>query len=132
MMVEALKSSGYSEDGDIKRIIINPKDANRYLNKGLEYFINKNSLKLFERFDISSKFLDEEPSLWETNQEYLDARGTLNSLKVVNDVAERGVKLVQEYLGFGTKDEKQLQYLLQIVKNYNEQYPNCNKSTLMN
>ena len=35
---------------------------------------------------------------------------------VVNDYAERAVKLIQEYNGMQTKDEDQLQFILQVVE----------------
>ena len=40
---------------------------------------------------------------------------TVHELKVVNDKAERGVALIQPYSGSLTRDEEQLQYLLQVV-----------------
>ena len=48
---------------------------------------------------------------------------TVKSLRVVNDVAERAVALVQEYNRCTTKDEEQFQCLLQIVQEHRKQYP---------
>lgn len=42
---------------------------------------------------------------------------------VVNDVAERNVKLIEEYNTILTKDEDQKQYHLQVVNEYRKKYP---------
>lgn len=51
----------------------------------------------------------------------------------INDIAEEEGKLIEDYNSFLTKDEEQKQYLLQIVNDYKNQYPNIpdsNKLTL--
>ena len=58
---------------------------------------NNNELKIFSRFNIPSAFLEVDPIEWNNNKEYLKARRVLASLKVVNDTAERYVKLMEEY-----------------------------------
>ena len=49
----------------------------------------------------------------------------INNLSVINDVAERGIKLIEEYNSILTKDEKQKQFLLQVVNDYRATYPDC-------
>lgn len=51
-------------------------------------------------------------------------------MKVVNDHAERGVALIQEYNGYLTHSEEQLQFLLHVVEDHRRIYPDCKKSTL--
>ncbi|KAG7162744.1 Heterogeneous nuclear ribonucleoprotein U-like protein 1-like 2 [Homarus americanus] len=46
---------------------------------------------------------------------YCKAQKKLKTMKVVNDVAERGVALIQDYIHVITKDEEQRQFLLQVV-----------------
>ena len=53
-----------------------------------------------------------------------------NGLKVVNDLAERGIALIEEYNSLFTKDEEQKQYLLQIVQDNRSRFPDARKSTL--
>lgn len=48
-------------------------------------------------------------------------------MKVVNDIAERGVALMQEYNKLHTNNEEQK---LLLVKEYRQKYPDSNKSTL--
>ncbi len=50
---------------------------------------------------------------------------------VVNDVAERGVKLIQDYNNILTKDETEKQFVLQIVAGDRKKYPTATKSCLM-
>jgi len=49
--------------------------------------------------------------------------------RVVNDQAERGVALIEEFTGHLTKDEEQLQFLLQVVQEHRRAYPNAQKKT---
>jgi hypothetical protein len=54
----------------------------------------------------------------------------VKKLKVVNDIAERGVKLIKDYNECLTKNEEQKQFILQIVSDYRRRFPDCNKKTL--
>lgn len=40
----------------------------------------------------------------------------LGTLKVVHDIAERAVELIQEYYKTLSKDDKDLQFLLQVIE----------------
>ena len=53
-------------------------------------------------------------------------------MKVTNDSAERGVALIQSYNRLLTKNEEQLQFLLQVVSEHRHIFPNTNKDTLIN
>ena len=53
------------------------------------------------------------------------------ALKVVNDTAERSVKLIHEYNSILTNDEDQKQYWLQVVHAHRNQFPDSNKNTLL-
>jgi len=54
----------------------------------------------------------------------------INSLKIVNDTAERAVKLMEEYNSTLTLDEEQKQFILKCVQEHRKIYPDCKKSTL--
>ena len=43
-------------------------------------------------------------------------------IRVVNDVAERVVKLTQDYINVLTDGEPQKQYLLQFIDEYNKEF----------
>ncbi|KAK2719576.1 hypothetical protein QYM36_005147 [Artemia franciscana] len=99
-------------------------------NKNLEHFVTAKSAKLFQMMDLPDGFLTVDPDLWEDRYDYKLASETVRSLKVVNDHAERGVALIQEYSGFITQDESQLQFLLQVVNEHRRVYPDSRKQTL--
>ncbi|XP_050530606.1 uncharacterized protein LOC126899603 [Daktulosphaira vitifoliae] len=113
-----------------KRIVVGVNEIYDFKNKNIDDFISTESKKLFERYDIETDFLNINPLSWKDNSQYIRGKIIVNNLKVINDLAERGVKLIEEYNNILTKDEAQKQYLLQIVTEYRRCFPNCNKSTL--
>ena len=56
---------------------------------------------------INQDFLQEHPSIWDTNDEYVRAQIIVRQWKVVNDAAERGVALCQSFNGVLTNQEEQ-------------------------
>jgi len=69
--------------------------------------------------------------LWNENDQ--KSKELVNNINVVNDIAERGIKLIKDYNNkLLTKNEDQKQYLLQVVSEYRQQFPNCKQSTLSN
>lgn len=49
---------------------------------------------------------------------------------VINDIAKRGVKLIEEYNNQMTKDKSQTRYLLRVVSGYRNKYPDHRNVTL--
>lgn len=98
--------------------------------KTIEDFISHRSLNLLTKLDVDIGFLNHSPDLWDMNDSYLKAQETFRNLNVVNDVAERGVKLIQDFNGLLTVDEEQKQFLLQCVEDHRKQYPDSKKATL--
>ncbi|KAJ8963796.1 hypothetical protein NQ314_005377, partial [Rhamnusium bicolor] len=97
-----------------------PTAIDNLTNKELQRFVSNNTLKFSERFNISTLFLDYEPSTWASREDYRTASSLICKLKVVNDTAERGVKLMEELNNKITKDANQKQFLLQVVKDYHD------------
>lgn len=79
-------------------------------------FANKRSLQLFDKLKINSIFLTTHPNEWNCNEHYISGKKITKNLKVVNDIAERGVKLFEEFNKLLTKDEEEKQLLLQVVE----------------
>ncbi|KAK2720673.1 hypothetical protein QYM36_004529 [Artemia franciscana] len=125
LMVSAMQSE--DEQEHTKRITI---DLDSAKNKNLEHFVTAKSAKLFQMMDLPDGFLTFDPDLWEDRHDYKLASETVRSLKVVNEQAERGVALIQEYSSFITQDELQLQFLLQVVNEHCRVYPDSRKQTL--
>lgn len=62
---------------------------------------------MFEQFGLSCNFLDLHPQQCSTDEGYRNAVAFLKDLNVVNDTAERGVALIEEYNNALTRDEDQ-------------------------
>ena len=101
-MVESLKTEGTEEP--LKRISVKEGEI---LGLALHDFVTRNTLKFFEILGLPVDFLEKDPNTWHENYGYLDAEQIVRKLRVVNDTAERGVALIQEYNAILTKDEDQ-------------------------
>lgn len=109
----------------VKRAIV---DAAVIQTKKLE---DSNTLPFFKITGISSKFLEKDVEMWIEDEEYQAAKCTTRHMKVVNDIAERGVALMDEYNKLLTNDEEQKQFLLLVVQKYRQRFPDRKKSTLI-
>lgn len=130
-MVEALRSSDEDQFDFPKRFIFNSDHFKWFLNKDVDYFINSNSVKFFERFGIDTNFLQSDESTWSDNPDYLRGLKIVKHLQVVNDKAERAVKLTEEYINTLAKYEDQKQFVIQVVSEYKKKFPNVSKECLM-
>jgi hypothetical protein len=55
------------------------------------------TLNFFKRFNINYNFIETSPSTWENNLEYKRGKEIISKLKIVNDTAERAVKLIEDF-----------------------------------
>ena len=81
----------------------------------LDYFVTEKTKCFFDKLGLSSNFLNIHPLHWENDNEYQQNVECISKLKVVNDCAERGVALVQEYNTSLSKNESEKQNVLQVV-----------------
>ncbi|ESO10348.1 hypothetical protein HELRODRAFT_183720 [Helobdella robusta] len=76
-----------------------------------DYCDMKPLIKINEVSEILDKnadhFISSQSKLWSNNEEYLKSKKIVNGLKVTNDTAERGVKLITDYNSCITKEEDQ-------------------------
>lgn len=79
---------------------------------------------------MTTVFLKNDVETWDDDESYKKNKAIVHSMRVVNDIAERGVALMEEYNKLHTNDEQQKQYLLLLVKDYRKRIPNTKKSTL--
>lgn len=91
-------------------------------NTKLSSLIGKNSWLLFKALGIGSEWLSTSVKTWEQNEEYIKAKIFLKNIRVVNDVAERGVKLMQDFLLTLSKDEQNKQNILQSVESHRRSF----------
>lgn len=119
-----------NEPEENKRIILQPNEIYEYSYKNIDDFISPQSSNFFNWFNISLDFLNLDPKLWNQNEHYKKGKELVNNLREVNDVAERGVKLIEDYNNIISKNEEQKKYLLQVVTEYRQKFPDYKKSTL--
>lgn len=100
--------------------------------KNIPDFVSCNTLTFFDAFNISTEFTKLDPTKWDKDASYIEARNFLKSVQVVNDCAERKIKLIQNYNLSLTKNEKVKLGLLLGVEKHRKIFPNCNKFTLLN
>ena len=96
----------------------------------LEDFVTQKSLNFFKILELDESFLLKNISVWETDPSYISSKKICKMLIVVNDAAERGVSLIQEYNSRHTKNEEELQSLLQVVQENRKELSKLNKSNV--
>lgn len=119
-----------NESTYIDRLIIPQSQIKMLSNWNLHDFITENTIYFFKRFKISQAFLNKDPFEWSNDQQYTDAKSLLSTLEVVNDNAERSVKLMEDFNKKITKDEEMMQFLLLTVTEYRKKYSGYSKSDL--
>jgi len=127
-MVDSLKIEDGNEN--IKHYISPMNNLTLLKSSQISDFINSSSMKFFERFNIATDFLNQNPEEWYKNVNYQKGISVLSQVKVVNDAAERGVKLITDFNDKITKDEEQKQFLIQTVYDYRHKHPDAKRSTL--
>ena len=85
------------------------------------------TVSLLQHLNISTAFLQIDPSEWDNCFEYKTAVTRIRGLKVVNDFAERGLGLMQAFSQAIMKDDNQEPFLLQIVERHRQHYPYSKK-----
>ena len=126
LMVKAMRDVEEAED-PLKRAVIS---LETFKDKKLEDFVTKKSLVFFEKMQLPSNFLQLDPEMWTAQDDFATSSEIVQTMNVVNDHAERGVALVQEFSGLLTQDEDQLQFLLQVVEEHRRAFPDSRKQTL--
>lgn len=102
-----------------------------YIHKDVSNFVSKKTLNFLEKLKINTGFLSENVTDWSNCDSFKNALMSVKGLKVVNDVAERAVKLMEEYNDILTNREEEKQYILQVVKDYRQKFPSLNKNILI-
>jgi len=126
LMVTAVHKTG--PENPPKRAVLEPALIS---SKQLEDFVTENTKRFFDNFGIPADFLERDVDTWPTDEAYMTAKATASNCHVVNDIAERGVALMDEFNKLHTNDKQQKQYLMLVVKEYRQRYLNRNKTTLM-
>ena len=88
------------------------------------------SSSFFETAKIEDTFLSVPVKDWPKTPSYTKAALFAKNLICVNDVAEQGVALIQDF-NSATKNEEQKQFLLQVVEMHRKKFTNCNRCNLL-
>ena len=86
-------------------------------------FVGSSSPIFFKCLHIDPSFLHKRQSEWCLDDAYLDGKKKIDSLHVVNDLAERGVKVAADY-STSAKIEVRFQNIVQRVQGSRKNYPN--------
>ena len=95
----------------------------------LKDFVGQDSWQFFRILKIDTSFLYQPAERWGNYPLYKTGQMVVNSLKVVNDCAERGVRLGLDFLS-SARIEERYQEVLQIVENDRKIMPNQRKRKL--
>ena len=99
-------------------------------NTKMEDLITPQSFKFFKILGLDYDWLSMSPEKWDSEESFNVANEFVHTVKVTNDVAERGVKLASDYARILTKDDIIRPMLLQGVERFRRMYPNFLKTTL--
>lgn len=93
-------------------------DLKQLLQYDLSDIVSYRTKLFFSSFELQTDFFELDPSEWESNEEYKTVFEFCQNLLVDNDAAERGIKFMKDYNRVLTRDEEELQFILQIVDLY--------------
>ena len=92
--------------------------------------VTPESYKFFDILGLDHEWLSKNPDKWEEDDSFTEAKTFVTTVKVVNDTAERGVKLAEDYATILTQDDAMRAMILQGVERNRAMYPDFMKSTL--
>ena len=100
-------------------------------NYQLQDFVGEQSSILFKITGSNYDWLKENPILWSSNESYNKMESFVKDMKVINDPAERAIKLMSDYTDRIVNDEEQKQFLIQSIEENRGLLPDFKKDTLM-
>ena len=96
----------------------------------LRDMVTPDSWQLFKILKISPDWLALPPAEWDSNPDYMEFRNFVRQVKVINDCAERGVKLATDYSKSLTKDSQERSKIYQVVEAERRAKPDAKKATM--
>ena len=101
----------------------------------LASFIGMESFLVFHYLDLLDfdglAWLSSPVDTWTESDEYMKLEAFISSLSVVNDSAERTVKLMQDVMKDGMRDEVSLQHKFVAVKESRKRLPSNRKGVIL-
>jgi len=97
----------------------------------LSDLVNSSSVPALRCLGVDTDFiLSSYPHTWSTSAVFQQAQSTVCSLTVISDAAELSMALMSQFNQSITKNEAEMQTLLQVVANHRRRLPVTRKSTL--
>lgn len=107
-------------------------DSTDIFEKDLDDLVGSSSMTALKSLKLDIKFMFEnDVSQWKSLDSYCTAKKTVDSLHVVNDVAERSLKLMTDFNEKFTKSEPEKQNAIQVIEDNRKKIPNTKKSVLL-
>jgi len=113
-----------------KRFETSPELLRSIVFNDLDFFVSEKSLSFFEKFSIPTDFLRVDAASWENQDSCRDGVTTVQSIQVVNDVAERAVALSQDFQNILTNSDSQRDNIMLVLSEHRQLYPDFKKATL--
>ena len=88
--------------------------------------VTPDSWYMMRVLELDTGFLAQDVELWPSTAAYLSSSANVLALNVINDCAERGVKLSSDFLA-SASSEQHYQNILQVVEQNRKQQPNICK-----
>jgi len=118
-IVSALKKQPLP--ADFRRLA--PKQIPKFRKLSIDQFVTRRSLNLFESHCLPQEFLSAAVSTWTERADYNATCKTVGALNVLNDCAERAVRLATDFNKVLTKSDEQRQLLYQVVEHHQKLLP---------
>lgn len=134
LQIESDEDNYIGDDVDIfpsKKVCASVDELQLFTSKDLSSFVTTKTKFFFSRLEISMDFLRFHPSNWPKSEAFCKGEQIVKCITVVNDAAERKVKLITDFNRCLTHNEDDKQYLLHIVESYRNDFPAYTKSSMM-
>ena len=107
-----------------------PKFTNIDEKTKLAHLVTPESYKFFDILGLGCEWLAKNPDKWEVDESFSLAKTFVTTVEVVNDTAERGVKMAEDYTRTLTNDNDMRAKILQAVEKNRAKYSDFKKPTL--
>jgi len=118
----------YGEDWRNRGIKL--QESKNLENKELHELVAASSTSALCCLGVNVELLTMNPAGWTGSPLFDKAKSVIDSIKVVNDSAERSVALMSAYNEYITKNEREMQRLVQVVEDNRKRIPDYKKTTL--
>ena len=92
--------------------------------------VGPDSWSIFEALSMDYDRLSEPVTTWNMSSSFQEIESVVKTVKVVNDAAERGIKLHSDYVAILVDNPRQRASILQAVEEHWQKFPGFSKAVL--